>query len=294
LAIQDFRRYFAGELTNKEIARVAIETFILIPFVDKKIADWLTRNMPNPDGKWRGLVPVVLAPEDEPGTESQAVGQTFGDILKHEEKIQTNRDWWKNNGLNQREAAVAKEAKKYGAEYNACGPVVLTMLINSYNIARGVDAEPLSANTLVGEAGDAGFFADDGLISFKELQSLANSHGYEIDPKPDDNGNAIMSIDELVTQVKAGSPACVLMRYGYDEERKYVPNAKKGFDHFVIVTEVSPDGKTFTVVNPHPGSNQTENSDVVPQEMTIDEFRSCWEYNKDQHKGQGVVLRPKG
>ncbi len=56
LDLQDFQRYFTGEITNQEIARTAIQVLIPIPFLDDKIADWLARNVPDPNGKWRGLV----------------------------------------------------------------------------------------------------------------------------------------------------------------------------------------------------------------------------------------------
>lgn len=57
LALRDFRKYFAGEINNQEIARTAIEALIPIPFIDDKIADWLAANVPDPTGKWHGLVP---------------------------------------------------------------------------------------------------------------------------------------------------------------------------------------------------------------------------------------------
>jgi len=58
-ALRDFKRYFAGELTNQEIARTAIEKIIPVPFIDDKVADWMSKNVPNPNGKWRGLVSQV-------------------------------------------------------------------------------------------------------------------------------------------------------------------------------------------------------------------------------------------
>ncbi len=52
----DFKRYFAGELTNQEIARTAIKALIPIPFLDTRIANWLTQSVPDPNGRWRGLI----------------------------------------------------------------------------------------------------------------------------------------------------------------------------------------------------------------------------------------------
>ncbi len=60
LDIRDFNRYLAGELTNKEIAVVAIKKLCPIPVLNTKIADWLVANMlVDPDGKWKGLAPSV-------------------------------------------------------------------------------------------------------------------------------------------------------------------------------------------------------------------------------------------
>jgi len=57
--LHDFGRYFAGELTNREIADSAIRTLIPVPIINQKIATWLIANMPDPNGRWRGLVRSV-------------------------------------------------------------------------------------------------------------------------------------------------------------------------------------------------------------------------------------------
>ena len=49
----------AEEINNREMAHVAVESFVPIPFIDDKIADWLAANVPDPDGKWHGLVGKV-------------------------------------------------------------------------------------------------------------------------------------------------------------------------------------------------------------------------------------------
>lgn len=36
-----------------------IEVLIPIPFLDDKIADWFAGNVPNPNGRWHGLVGKV-------------------------------------------------------------------------------------------------------------------------------------------------------------------------------------------------------------------------------------------
>jgi len=59
LALKDFQSYFAGKVSNQEIARTAIEALIPIPFLDDKIADWFAGNVPNPNGRWHGLVGKV-------------------------------------------------------------------------------------------------------------------------------------------------------------------------------------------------------------------------------------------
>ncbi len=62
LDLRDFAQYFNGEMTNQEIARTAVEVLIPIPFVDNIIADWMADNVPDPNGKWQGLVPKAGEP----------------------------------------------------------------------------------------------------------------------------------------------------------------------------------------------------------------------------------------
>jgi WXG100 family type VII secretion target len=59
LDLRDFSRYFAGELTNQQIADTAIQALIPIPVLNDKIAAWMITNMPDPNGRWRGLVTPV-------------------------------------------------------------------------------------------------------------------------------------------------------------------------------------------------------------------------------------------
>ncbi len=59
LDARDLQRYFRGELTNKEIAERAIEALVPIPMLDSRLAKWLTKNMVNPNGFWKGLAPPV-------------------------------------------------------------------------------------------------------------------------------------------------------------------------------------------------------------------------------------------
>ncbi|HEC36533.1 MAG TPA: WXG100 family type VII secretion target [Anaerolineae bacterium] len=54
--LADFRAYFAGEMTNREIARSAIEALVPIPFLDDKIAEWISQNVPDPNGHWKGFI----------------------------------------------------------------------------------------------------------------------------------------------------------------------------------------------------------------------------------------------
>lgn len=54
--LRDFQRFFAGEITNQEIARTAIKALIPIPLAGDRVADWLIHNMPDPAGKWQGFV----------------------------------------------------------------------------------------------------------------------------------------------------------------------------------------------------------------------------------------------
>ena len=59
VALKDMGRYFNGEITNAEVARIAFNALIPIPVLDDKIADWAIDNMVDPGGHWQGLVPKV-------------------------------------------------------------------------------------------------------------------------------------------------------------------------------------------------------------------------------------------
>lgn len=61
--LKESRRYFAGQLTNREIAIIAVKALIPIPVIDAMIANWLGTNVPDPSGHWKGLVPPAYSPE---------------------------------------------------------------------------------------------------------------------------------------------------------------------------------------------------------------------------------------
>lgn len=60
LSADDYRRYINGEMTNAEIIKTAFSNFPfikLVPFLGEAIANKLLPFLPNPEGKWKGLVP---------------------------------------------------------------------------------------------------------------------------------------------------------------------------------------------------------------------------------------------
>lgn len=59
LTLRDYYSYINGHLTNQQVATKAVESLLPIPILNARIADWLTKNMPDPNGVWRGLVPTV-------------------------------------------------------------------------------------------------------------------------------------------------------------------------------------------------------------------------------------------
>ena len=59
LALRDFARYYAGELTNQQIADTAIKKLVPIPILNDRVAAWMIANLPDPTGRWRGLVTPV-------------------------------------------------------------------------------------------------------------------------------------------------------------------------------------------------------------------------------------------
>lgn len=61
ISLNEYRMYFNGEMHNSEIARTAITNLIPIPWLGNQIAGWLIENMPDPNGKWQGLVPKAYS-----------------------------------------------------------------------------------------------------------------------------------------------------------------------------------------------------------------------------------------
>lgn len=59
LDVRDMNRYFSGQMTNAQIAEVALKALVPIPVVNERFARWAVANMPDPQGHWRGLVPSV-------------------------------------------------------------------------------------------------------------------------------------------------------------------------------------------------------------------------------------------
>jgi WXG100 family type VII secretion target len=59
LTLRDYNRYFAGELTNQQMAASAVKACVPIPILNDKIAAWMITNMPDPNGRWRGPVTPV-------------------------------------------------------------------------------------------------------------------------------------------------------------------------------------------------------------------------------------------
>jgi hypothetical protein len=59
LTLRDFSDYFSGKITNQQVADNAIKAIVWIPVVNEKISNWLTTNMVDPNGKWKGFVTKV-------------------------------------------------------------------------------------------------------------------------------------------------------------------------------------------------------------------------------------------
>lgn len=56
LDLRDMNSYFAGELTNAEVALVAIKKLFPIPILNDRLAKFMVDNMVDPTGHWHGLV----------------------------------------------------------------------------------------------------------------------------------------------------------------------------------------------------------------------------------------------
>jgi hypothetical protein len=59
LDVRDMQRYFSGQLTNAQIAEIAIKKLVSIPILKDRLAQWAVQNMVNPEGRWRGPVGTV-------------------------------------------------------------------------------------------------------------------------------------------------------------------------------------------------------------------------------------------
>lgn len=61
VALNDFRLYFGGELTNAQVLKTAVSNFpiikqIPVPFLADTLSNFLLPYLPDPDGKWCGKV----------------------------------------------------------------------------------------------------------------------------------------------------------------------------------------------------------------------------------------------
>lgn len=59
LDLKDMNRYCSGQMTNAQIAEVAIKVLVPIPILNDRLAQWLVQNMPDPNGHWHGPVGQV-------------------------------------------------------------------------------------------------------------------------------------------------------------------------------------------------------------------------------------------
>jgi hypothetical protein len=59
LFVRDTADYVAGRLTNQQFAPSVIKKLLPIPILNERVADWIASNMPDPTGRWRGLVSTV-------------------------------------------------------------------------------------------------------------------------------------------------------------------------------------------------------------------------------------------
>lgn len=57
--VRDMNRYFSGQMTNAQIAELAIKVLVPIPILNDRLAQWLVQNMPDPNGHWHGPVGQV-------------------------------------------------------------------------------------------------------------------------------------------------------------------------------------------------------------------------------------------
>lgn len=69
LDMRDMNRYFNGQLTNAEVASVAIQKLVPIPIVNQRLAEFLIQNMVKPNDHWHGLVPPAGGPSADIGPE---------------------------------------------------------------------------------------------------------------------------------------------------------------------------------------------------------------------------------
>ena len=56
LDLRDMNKYFSGQLTNSEVASVALKALVPIPVVNDLLARFFVQNMVDSNGHWQGLV----------------------------------------------------------------------------------------------------------------------------------------------------------------------------------------------------------------------------------------------
>jgi hypothetical protein len=194
--------------------------------------------------------------------------------------------WWTANAVNQISADTQAVARQYLSNpYNTCGPTALALVV-SYARARagGAGERVTPADVLSDARNRLGYFIppyNSGLLEFRHLRDIAGLYGLVHAYPP--GQRELLSLEELLEQLRLGRPAIAGMRYRYQGEgARYLPAGGSGlYNHFVVVfgAEVVDGQENLWVQNPHPGKYLYNDAEAGPELMTIEQFRGSWALN---------------
>lgn len=206
--------------------------------------------------------------------------------------------WWAANAANQISADTQAVARQILSNpYNTCGPTALALIVNyALSQAGGTGGQVTPATVLSDARNRLGYFIppyNSGLLEFRHLRDIAGLYGL-VHAYPSGQ-RELLSLEELLEQLRLGRPAIAGMRYRYQGEgARYLPAGGSGlYNHFVVVfgTEVVDGQEQLWLQNPHPGKYLYSDAEAGPELMTIEQFRGSWALNDgSEHRDYGRAV----
>lgn len=208
--------------------------------------------------------------------------------------------WWASNAVNQINLDTQSVSRSYLSNYyNTCGPAALSMVISFFRSQPGGYGSRVTPADVLREArSQLGFFIppyNSGLLDFNNLSLIAGLYG--LTPQNPGNSGYLLTLEDLLQEVRQGTPAIVGMRYGYSNGL-YVPTGGSGiYNHFITVfgTQQVDGVEYLLVLNNHPGKYLVEDANVQPELMSLDQFMLSWLLNDGseyQNYGHAAFYKP--